>query len=351
MKALFISRDYNKHLDGGGVVTKRNLECLIAIGYEVTEFHIPTPSLFTRIKNLLFRESYGSTSKLYRTLELYLTQPFDLIFFDGSIYGGYVKVFSEKKYRTICFYHNVEYVYYKEKYRITKKWQDYLMISFIRYNESLSTNYSEIILTINDRDNQVLKNVYGRGANYVFSTSFPNVEFSNYLPHIMDRDYLLFVGSNFFANKEAVDFIISIATQISKNVIIIGNINEAYTNKDYPSNIFFYGRVNNIIPYYLGAAAVLTPIFSGSGLKTKTVEALQFAKTIIGTKESFEGIPISQYPNIGFICNTPNEFIDVIESKVFDKSNKQSLDLFNSTFSNEMQYNKLKNYFRSQKLL
>jgi len=34
---------------------------------------------------------------------------------------------------------------------------------------------------------------------------------------------------------------------------------------------------------------VILPIISGSGMKTKTAEALMYGKSIIGIKEAFEG--------------------------------------------------------------
>ena len=44
--------------------------------------------------------------------------------------------------------------------------------------------------------------------------------------------------------------------------------------------------------YYRNCDVVIAPIFEGSGMKTKTTEALMWGKYIIGTNESFCGFAI-----------------------------------------------------------
>lgn len=39
---------------------------------------------------------------------------------------------------------------------------------------------------------------------------------------------------------------------------------------------------------------MVMPIFSGSGMKVKTAEALMYGKFLIGTKEAFEGYEIDE---------------------------------------------------------
>ena len=60
------------------------------------------------------------------------------------------------------------------------------------------------------------------------------------------------------------------------------------------------------------------PIFSGSGMKVKTAEALMYGKFLIGTKEAFEGYEIDE--KIGILCNNANDFI-----KNINKYSQQNL--------------------------
>ena len=52
-------------------------------------------------------------------------------------------------------------------------------------------------------------------------------------------------------------------------------------------------------------------------MKTKTAEAMMFAKTIFGTTEAFEGYEVD-YEKIGGLCNSAQDFISKINQ--FDLS-------------------------------
>lgn len=352
MKALFISRDFQGKTDGGSVVAKRNRKSLELIGYDVTDFVITTPSLSTRVKNILFDESYGDTQKLRKIMKNHLRESYDIVFFDGSCYGGYLKEFIKAGFKTVCFFHNAEAVYYEAKYQVSKKLQDKIMIPYIIKNERQCVEESSYLITINERDSNALKSLYGRGADFVFPTTFDKVNDDEIVVSDEMGEYLLFVGTNFFANQEALHFYINqVAEHVGKKLIVVGNINQAFNNEEVSPNVEFVGKVEALAPYYVNALAVVAPIFSGSGLKTKTVEALRFGKTIIGTNECFEGIPLKDNPQIGYLCNTSEEFINTINNLHTSKKNYSSLNLFNSRFSTESQLLRLQSFFEKEGLM
>ena len=352
-KILIVSRDITQKVDGGTLVSKRNERLLQSIGFETSRFIVPIPSLPTRMRNILFRQSYGSTKALFKSFRDKLKEQFDYIFFDGSIYGGYLKYASEIGHKTICFYHNVESEYYRQKAEQTGSWADKLMISYIRYNEGLSTTYSDGRITLNVRDSKLLTSLYDKGADVVIPTSLPGRDIkSMYCSAFRENNstkYLLFVGSNFFANYEGLHrFIYKIAPKINWKVKVVGNINEAFRKaKGIPENIEFVGRVDSLDQYYINASAVIAPIFSGSGLKTKTVEALSFGKTIIGFPEAFEGIDFEYYPGSCISVASDSEFINKINELDSNQFyNKMSDKLFNEKLSDEAQQYSLSSFFK-----
>ena len=154
----------------------------------------------------------------------------------------------------------------------------------------------------------------------------------------------MFVGSNFFPNVEGINwFIDHIAKHINLDVRIVGGCcqNPLLQKRPLPANVFLEGYVDDLSAFYKNAVAVIIPIFHGSGMKTKTIEALSYGKTIIGTKEAFVGIT-ADYNRIGGLCNSPVEFIDKISA--LDKNNRvneYSLNIFNSNFSEEIFIEKL----------
>lgn len=112
-------------------------------------------------------------------------------------------------------------------------------------------------------------------------------------------------------------------------------------------NVHFLGRVDDLAPYYLQATAVVAPILSGSGLKTKTVEALRYGKYVIGSAEAFEGIPILNYPGAGCECHNTSDYISLINSLEVAKTNEASLRLFDEQFSTTTQLKRFSEFIMS----
>ena len=70
-------------------------------------------------------------------------------------------------------------------------------------------------------------------------------------------------------------------------------------------NIHIIGEVEDLAPWYYHADLVVEPIFEGDGMKTKTVEAMMFGKTVLGSDEAFCG-----YEGLNnYLCNTADDFI------------------------------------------
>lgn len=349
-KILIVSRDISLKQDGGTLVSMRNERLLQQLGFETTRFIVPIPSMMTRLKNILFRQSYGETKSLLKKFQQVLNNKYDYIFFDGSIYGGFVKIANRSKQNIISFYHNVEVEYYRQKANQTKSVLDKLMVPYIKYNEKLATQNSTWIINLNNRDSITLNSIYGRYADLILPTSLPANDLASlYAQYSPTEDpYLLFVGTNFFANVEGLKrFLYNIAPKVNVKILVAGNINDAFSNLDRRlPNVYFLGKVDNLEQYYIGASAIITPIFTGSGLKTKTVEALSYGKTIIGFEEAFEGIEHTDYASSCIQVTTDSDFISAINKlNLSNRYNPESERLFKDKLSDEAQLKKFRFFF------
>lgn len=353
-KILIVSRDIHLKQDGGTLVSKRNERLLQRLGFKTERFIIPIPSLETRLGNIIFRQSYGSTQSLLKKYYNVLKKNYDYIFFDGSIYGGYLKKASQLGYKTICFYHNVEAEYYKQKANQTKSIADRMMVPYIRHNERLSTKYSNGRITLNTRDAKLLYSQYGKAADIIMPTSLPSRDIESLYSSKSENDksdpFLLFVGTNFFANYEGLSrFIENVAPEINCKIKVVGNIKDAFSwNHEIPDNLEFVGRVDSLDEYYLNASAVIAPIFSGSGLKTKTAEAISYGKTVIGYPEAFEGIEYDNYPGACVSVTSDSEFIEELNAlDLQQRYNIMSKKLFHDKLSDDAQLCTLQRLFDS----
>lgn len=349
-RILIVSRDIDRVQDGGTMVSKRNERLLREAGFETERFIIPVPSMLTRLRNLMLRESYGQTPALKKAFRSKLKENYDYIFFDSSIYGGFLNLAYDYGATTVCFYHNVEVDYYRQKARQTGDFRDHLMIPYIRLNELISTRLATRIITLNQRDSQALEQHYGRKADIIVPTSWPERDlellYRNVDPH--SEPYLLFVGTNFFANFEGLDrYIRKIAPELKIRTKVAGNINEAFKERhDLPANVEFLGRVDSLEPYYVNATAVVAPIFTGSGLKTKTVEALSYGKKTIGFREAFEGIDHTGVEDACISVDSDRDFIEAVNGLNTDmRLNLPAAELFRSNLTDAVQVSKIKELF------
>lgn len=124
---------------------------------------------------------------------------------------------------------------------------------------------------------------------------------------------LLFVGSRFGPNLSGLEWFVKEVmskTDIDTHLYIVGQGMEFLNgDKNYSkSNIHVIGEVDNLAQWYHYSDLVVEPIFEGDGMKTKTVEAMMFGKTILGADEAFCG-----YEGLdNYRCNTADEFIEKI---------------------------------------
>lgn len=354
MRALFISRDYRSLEDGGKIVAKRNIEFLKRIFEQVDEILKPKAKIATLAKNYVLRESYGVTREILSQYQQALKENrYDLIWFDGSCDGPFIKEAKKRCIPTICFYHNIEYLFYSSKAKTSGRLLDRMIVPYIKWAEKMASESATYRILLNERDSSSLKSIYNVTGDFIMPTSFQTIDRA-YFPIKKDKSnpYLLFVGSNFWANEEGLNwFFQNVAPKINIEIKIIGNICNAFEKHSLPSNVKLLGRVEKIDSYYAGALGIISPILSGSGTKTKTIEALRYGKTIIGSKEALMGVPTEFYSDIGFLCNNESEYIDAIKTVIKEDKqfNQKSLDVFNKIFSENTVFENLKSFI-NQKL-
>lgn len=350
-KVLFICRNISgRQNDGGIMVAKRNLNFFLSLNITLDVINIPPISLWKHLYNILTLRAYGETSKLRMEISNRIKEKYDLVFFDGSFYGSYVKKASLAGVKTYCFFHNIEYNFYKAKYLSSHSLVDLFVIPYIKYNEFLSAKYATRRIMLNTRDAMELERIYGQRTDLLLPTSFDPIPIKK---ATSNRPYCLFVGSDFFANIEGMTwFIKNVSPYIKFDIVIVGSVCSSLEQLDLSDylNVKLRGFVDDLDEIYFNAACVISPLFSGSGLKTKTIEALKYGRKIYGTKEAFAGMDIN-YDEIGGLCNTAADFITALNTCSDSKEDylsAYSLKLFESCFSNEIVFAKLEQLINNE---
>jgi hypothetical protein len=263
----------------------------------------------------------------------------DIIWFDGSLCGKTLARLK-KHYPSkviVTAFHNIEKDFYNALF---DNWKYLTLKRSALKSEYLSAKHSDISATITNEDGARLKNVYGKSASIILPILYekPNICFDSKLrqslKHDCELDYVLFVGSDFPPNIEALKYISEIISPIiSKKVLVVGKGLEIYRDSYERKNVEIVGFVDDISPYYANAQAVITPIFSGAGMKIKVAEALSYGKTVIGTPFSFIGYPeYDNFPTVFKVAEDKLDFMKFISDLDQSVYNSASIEYFRTHF-------------------
>lgn len=337
MKLIYVSFEYPKKSNGAKIVSARNLSVLKKIYFDqhIEEFYFSKPTIKELSKSLLIGKTYGlSRYEVKKFKRLLKDQKPEFVFFEGSLWGALVKLTRKENIKTIIFSHNIEKTLYKDLWRKRKTLKSLLQFLLVNKCERESFNYCNQAITLTDRDRIQLSQIYSLPSENIEIIPISAKPFPQYCRQKIDEPYILFVGSDFEPNNEGINWFISeVAPKIKYNLKVVGTcVNSIKNKKQLPNNVSLEGYVENLEKVYTEALLVVVPIFSGSGMKTKTIEALSYSKTVLGTEEALIGVPLKKGAIIK--CVSSNDFIKEINRFNGDQFCQQAFNLFNQFFSN-----------------
>lgn len=364
MKGLMISSDFRgKILDGGMAINKRNYMILNKCCEELDLFVIKKKNTFYKKTQLLYeiftaKNFYGIGLKdIEDIINSIKRNKYDFCFISSSLAGilaYYIKK-NVPQIKVVVFFHNLEYKYFIQMRKIFsyKFPYRYLLGVLAKKNEKLSIIYADKIISLNKRDAIEIKNLYGRDIDFVLPTTFDD-KYKNDVNLSCNiksntKKILLFVGSDFYANFHGINWFIENVLGSLNNIIlyVVGKGTETWREKfKNINNLNIVGSVDDLGKYYALADALVLPIFLGSGMKTKTAEALMYGKYIFGTKEAFEGYDID-FGKIGGLCCNKDDFIEKINNhfKVINNDyNEYSRKIFLEKYDTKKWIGIMKNF-------
>lgn len=317
MKILFVSTNCSDS-GGGAVITNRNLNVLKEIAghnnVSVITIEKQNISLSDIIDRCTKHYAVGLNSSLVKEI-IQISKDFDIIWIDGSFWGRLAKELKKDGYqgRIITFFHNVEKYFRKRNFFQT--------LMYPLYNRPIVKSeiegivYSDNLIALTKRDANYIKKIKSNASVTILPSSIKDSFISDKETQKNSSEKsvlkLLFVGSYFYANVHGLTwFIKNVMPQVNVELTIVGSNMDRLPFHSI-RNIHIHGFVPDLGVFYKNCDAVISPIFEGSGMKTKTTEALMWGKYIVGSHEAFVGFDMPS----GFYqeCNTAEEFINCIK--------------------------------------
>ena len=177
--------------------------------------------------------------------------------------------------------------------------------------ERKAVNRSDIIIAIQENEYRYFKEI----------ASKPVITIGHFSPvlqicgHSHSSKELLFIGSDNQINRHAARILMdeifpSIKASVpDARLNIAGKICQAIGNG--PEGCFKVGVVDDLFEAYERAAIVVNPVFFGTGLKIKNIEALSFGKAVVTTDAGAEGIEECKDKAFA-VAKTPQQFSDIV---------------------------------------
>lgn len=299
MLLFYISPNLTTLNYGGSVVARANLEALQSLNnLDIKSYSIHSKPISTATQIDCTRSRHGTVLAnlfllgatltfrgLFRLIQEVRKHQPDVIWLDSSYFGILIlilRLFSPKT-KYIVYFQNIEKHGVVEMAK--KKPLYWMLFPSVCFNEKFSTQYSDVICTIQSKDQDVLRKIVPKKIFYTLpiavEDNFKKQHSGTAAP--FDFSYNLFVGSDFPPNIEALNYL-NRFMENSKNVlpvVVVGRGLEKYVN--LYKNLKIIGGVDHLENYYLHATFILAPIYSGGGMKVKIAEALMHAKTVLSS--------------------------------------------------------------------
>jgi len=283
----------------------------------------------TAFFNLCTNQSYHvarfkSKTLTSRLTEILKNEEFDVIQFEMLYMSPYLQVVRQySKAKVVLRSHNIEHLIWERIAAATSNPLKRLYIGHLartlkKYELSM-INQFDGLATITDKDKNFFLNA---GCTVPITeitfginpTEFPEPESEGEFPSLFS------IGAmNWIPNQEGIKwFLQNVWMDIhrqypSLKYYIAGRGIPAWLmNARYP-NVVVVGEVENAIHFMNSKGIMVVPLFSGSGIRIKIIEAMAAGKAIISTSIGAEGIQYTQGENI-MIADRPCEFFEMISA-------------------------------------
>ncbi len=275
--------------------------------------------------------SAETRSALKKTLE---EGPFDIIQIEGLMMTPYLDLLPDPPHTRIIFRpHNTEYLIWshlaqEERNLLKKSYFQLLTRQILKYEKRISRRFS-YLLPISEQDARS------------FSTWNPQASLK-VLPYGIDLPEeagktlsrpaaLLFLGAlDWRPNIQGLEwFLKNVWSSLSKRFPDLcfhiagrnpdSRLEEKIEHYDPRKKIIFHGEVDSTADLFGQSTHFIVPLFAGSGIRIKILEAISREMVVIATPTGAAGLPLKNNEHI-LLANTPQEFLITLTKAIEDSA-------------------------------
>jgi glycosyltransferase involved in cell wall biosynthesis len=281
---------------------------------------------FPALLNLFTSKSYHAerfiSDRFTRRLtEILHSQDFDIVQLETVLMASYIHVIRQhSKARIVLRAHNIEHQIWErlaanEKSPL-KRWYLSHLSRTLKLFELTSADLADGVAAITSRDASFFR---GYCEKPVISLPF-GINPGDYRTDSVsnEKPTLFIIGAmNWMPNAEGVGwFLRNVWIDLHKKYPwlefrIAGREMPQWMRKLDLPNVKVLGEVEDAAAFFAGNDIMIVPLFSGSGIRVKVIEAMAYGKAVISTALGAEGIDYTNGDNI-LIADQACEFYEMI---------------------------------------
>lgn len=291
-----------------------SIETQISIPKAVLSVFDKVPYIVSRFKQKSFRKAL---------IELLLNNTYDVVILEGVFLGLYLDELKKySKAKVVLRAHNIENQIWK---RLEKEEKNILIKTYLKYFVVDSfTNFELDILTkvdgvvsISPIDNQYFVK-YNVKRTLTIPVCVDTVR-KNDLPKGFDIGFL--GGMDWLPNRKGVDWFIDEVWVKFYKKHYKSKVRFHLAGRNFPDDLIVkcekcgarpMGEIDDALVFIAKQSVMIAPIFSGSGMRVKIIEAMSLGKAVLSTTVGAEGINYTQGENI-FIADTAEDWVNILE--------------------------------------
>lgn len=198
-------------------------------------------------------------------------------------------------------------------------------------------NKNAQIFCLSEKDRVLLSDFYNLQA--ISTSIFLDKSVINSYPRQAGQYFVFFANWNRPDNSEGLKWFLNnvypgLAEHLKFKIIGSGLDPSVVSRIVSCPGIEYMGFISNPYPVISDAMALISPLFTGAGIKVKVLESLACGTPVIGTKISMEGVS-DEYSRYLFPADDAVEFIQKVNNFSVDLEEKKGLKkLFLSSYRN-----------------
>lgn len=281
------------------------------------------------LKNLFSAESYHisrfvSDEFSKKLIEILSNNQFDIIQLETLYLAPYLKIIKDNSDATVVMRaHNIEHEIWHRisnqiKFIPKKIYLSYLAKKLKRF-EIEKLNEYDFLVAITERDLEMFKSLGYKNGCLATPVGFDLKEYQPEYSAFNKDLNLSFIGSlDWMPNIEGLRWFLNETWPVLHNRF--PNLKFHFAGRNAPKDlaniqmpgVTFYDSVSDSKEFMLGHQILIVPIFAGSGIRVKILEAMALGRVVITSSIGLEGIPAKHLEQV-ILANTVEDYIQIIQ--------------------------------------